>query len=131
MYSTNFIPQGWECPKCKRVYSPTTTMCAHCPEHKQGITSSGTGTINTLSVHTFERDGTSDICKKCGKSYLNHHIISNTTYNTPISNIDTFNNTSSGTMRTHNFESDKKSTSKTKCKICGLEKWQHPNISHT
>jgi hypothetical protein len=49
----------------------------------------------------------------------------------PAIYIDTFNNTSSSTTRTHNFESDKKSTSKTKCKICGLEKWQHPNISHT
>ena len=60
MYSTNFIPQGWECPKCKRVYSPTTTMCAHCPQKLVTTTSTGTGTISTLSVHTFERDGTSD-----------------------------------------------------------------------
>lgn len=23
-------PIGWECPKCGRVYSPTTTMCQYC-----------------------------------------------------------------------------------------------------
>ena len=22
--------QGWICPKCTRVYSPTTTMCFYC-----------------------------------------------------------------------------------------------------
>ena len=84
MYQKSFIPQGWECPKCKRVYSPNTIMCSHCPENTQGITSSGT----TFSVGT------------------------STTYS-------------------HPFESDKKSSSKTKCKICGLEKWQHPMISYT
>lgn len=23
--------QGWECPKCGRVYSPSTPMCMYCP----------------------------------------------------------------------------------------------------
>jgi uncharacterized OB-fold protein len=85
MLQTTFIPQGWECPKCKRVYSPTTSMCSHCPQHNQGVTSSGT----TLNVGT-----------------------SSTTYS-------------------HPFESDKKSSSGTKCKICGLEKFLHPIVSYT
>lgn len=25
-----FYQQGWECPKCGRVYSPTTVMCFYC-----------------------------------------------------------------------------------------------------
>lgn len=25
-----FIRQGWQCPICKRVYSPHTTMCFYC-----------------------------------------------------------------------------------------------------
>ena len=79
MYQTSFIPQGWECPKCKRVYSPTTSMCAHCPQHTQGITSSGT----------------------------------------------------TSTANFHNFESDKKISLKTKCKICGKEAWEHPTITLT
>lgn len=81
MFQTTFIPQGWECPKCKRVYAPTMMQCSHCPENSQG-------TVTTFNVGT-----------------------SNTTYS-------------------HPFESDKIS-SKTKCKICGLEKWQHPIFSYT
>ena len=23
-------PQGWQCPICKRIYSPTTPMCWYC-----------------------------------------------------------------------------------------------------
>lgn len=26
---------GWECPKCGRVYSPLTSMCAHCGRSDQ------------------------------------------------------------------------------------------------
>lgn len=26
----SFAPQGWQCPICKRVYSPTTPMCYTC-----------------------------------------------------------------------------------------------------
>lgn len=47
---------------------------------------------------------------------------------------ETFNINSTGTNTTylmHSFESDKKSSSKTKCKICGLERWQHPVITYT
>ena len=24
------IPQGWQCPVCGRVYSPTSPMCLYC-----------------------------------------------------------------------------------------------------
>ena len=33
------IPQGWECPRCKSVYSPITAKCWHCPVQSiQGTT---------------------------------------------------------------------------------------------
>ena len=47
---------------------------------------------------------------------------------------ETINLNTTGTNVTylmHSFESDEKSSSKTKCKICGLEKWQHPVITYT
>ena len=33
--------QGWQCPCCKKVYSPTTTMCFTCGQ--QGTTTTATG----------------------------------------------------------------------------------------
>lgn len=42
--------QGWECPKCGRVYSPTTTMCKFCP----GQT---TWTTNTPIINTCNGTG--------------------------------------------------------------------------
>ena len=29
-YNFNFAPQGWQCPICKRVYSPTYPWCIFC-----------------------------------------------------------------------------------------------------
>lgn len=29
----NIAMQGWQCPICKRVYSPFTTMCPYCGNH--------------------------------------------------------------------------------------------------
>ena len=26
------IQQGWQCPCCRRIYSPTTPMCFTCPQ---------------------------------------------------------------------------------------------------
>jgi len=31
MLNTPFVAQGWQCPICGRVYSPTTVMCFSCP----------------------------------------------------------------------------------------------------
>lgn len=28
------VPQGWQCPVCKRVYSPTVPMCYYCGNKK-------------------------------------------------------------------------------------------------
>ena len=39
-----FAQQGWQCPVCKRVYSPTTPMCWYC----------GNGTVTTSTTTTVE-----------------------------------------------------------------------------
>jgi RNA polymerase subunit RPABC4/transcription elongation factor Spt4 len=89
MSNFDFTPQGWECPKCKRVYSPTTIMCIACPS-LTGSTSNSTtgapigvdlfGTTSTAMLHNFqEGEGTSKTkCKICGKEKLGHLIISYT-----------------------------------------------------
>lgn len=30
----NIISQGWVCPKCGHVYSPTTDMCRYCGQYE-------------------------------------------------------------------------------------------------
>lgn len=40
-----FAAQGWQCPICKRVYSPTTPMCWYCGGEKKTVVSTGTSTI--------------------------------------------------------------------------------------
>ena len=82
MVQTTFIPQGWECPKCKRVYSPTTSMCSHCPQHNQGLASTGTilnvGSSSTWMAHNFESDKKNGKCNICGLQKAQHPLISYT-----------------------------------------------------
>ena len=35
-------PQGWQCPVCKRVYSPYTPMCYYCGGEQKVTVSTGT-----------------------------------------------------------------------------------------
>ncbi len=85
MSNFDFTPQGWECPKCKRVYSPQTMMCIACPS----MTSSTTNTVTTTLTSeycVFEPGGTidgfyyPDFCKKCGQQKQYHTF---TVYNAP------------------------------------------------
>lgn len=88
MSNFNFTPQGWECPKCHRVYSPTTMMCIACPQYTKGETTTnlpigtpiggggyGTTTTSTTKCMIFVADpesGTSPKCINCGKSQIDH-----------------------------------------------------------
>jgi len=89
MQQFDFTTQGWECPRCKRVYSPTTIMCIVCPSLSGtgmgtsstpiGVGGYGTTTASTL-CRLFVPDpssGTSPKCINCGKSQLDHSTITN------------------------------------------------------
>ncbi len=95
MNNFDFTPQGWECPKCKRVYSPSTMMCVACPS-LTGSTSNSTITSSTSQFQgnfdlncVFEPGGTidgfyyPDFCIKCGKEKQYHKY---TVYNAPKNN---------------------------------------------
>lgn len=81
MYNYNFINQGWECPKCKRVYSPTTSMCLHCPQSTVTTTVLSTGTSTTRLCIAFTADPSNSSntkCANCGLEKHQHPIISYT-----------------------------------------------------
>lgn len=42
-----FMQQGWQCPICRRVYSPFTSMCLYCG--KGEISTSTSTNIETVS----------------------------------------------------------------------------------
>lgn len=44
MDSYNFAQQGWQCPICKRVYSPFTPCCFTCGA--EGVTKTSTGSTD-------------------------------------------------------------------------------------
>lgn len=60
----NAFLQGWECPKCGRVYSPSTMMCPYCGNDQTGNyhfgTNAGDGPLVFRSCstckHTFGED---------------------------------------------------------------------------
>ena len=49
--------QGWECPKCGGVYSPTTPQCFQCPQ----ATVTTTGACNRMDHLP------NSMCTACGK----------------------------------------------------------------
>ena len=54
MYDTpQFIPQGWQCPVCKRVYSPDFPFCTACGNTE-------TYTTTNTQVGSTPLDGTSE-----------------------------------------------------------------------
>ena len=47
------VQQGWQCPRCQRVYSPTTQMCLFC-QPRQTIQ---TPTTNPVPPYTWMGSG--------------------------------------------------------------------------
>ncbi len=45
MFNENFAQQGWQCPICKRVYSPMTAMCYYCGHNSTAVPFTGTGSM--------------------------------------------------------------------------------------
>lgn len=48
------VQQGWQCPLCKRVYSPFTPCCFYCGEEGMTKTSTGIDLQKHQSVTTVE-----------------------------------------------------------------------------
>ena len=55
----NFASQGWQCPICKRVYSPSTAMCFNCPNNGTTVTTGSTTLTPTPGKKTITLKGVS------------------------------------------------------------------------
>lgn len=44
------VQQGWQCPSCRRCYSPSMVMCSYCPA--EPVTSTGTNVSPGCSCGT-------------------------------------------------------------------------------
>ena len=51
-YDFSFAPQGWQCPICKRVYSPTYPWCIFCGN--ETVTTTDRTTLNINNNDFFE-----------------------------------------------------------------------------
>ena len=78
MDNYNLAQQGWQCPICKRVYSPTTAMCYYCGSRETVTTTTGTVNPQEGCWELLPMILTSDPpkhkwqCKRCG-----HEIVTN------------------------------------------------------
>lgn len=57
---TDFAPQGWVCPKCGHVMSPTTPVCPFCPVKMETQTT-------CTSASSFDYQGDSYVVTKTGE----------------------------------------------------------------
>lgn len=77
-YTKGTIQQGWECPKCGRIYSPTTPMCSHCPQKvKPSATTNNlvnrAYTSTSIGLHNFVASQENDFkCAICGAYESGH-----------------------------------------------------------
>lgn len=44
------VQQGWQCPICKKVYSPTTIMCLYCGDTKYNTSADTQPVINMPNI---------------------------------------------------------------------------------
>ena len=72
-YNVDFAPQGWQCPICKRVYSPITPMCYYCGN---GVVTTTTNIETPKTEEDFTEkwkktiNGTSNY-----ETYQNHNVV--------------------------------------------------------
>lgn len=54
----NFVLQGWECPKCHRIYSPNQNFCLYCNDNRviYATTTSNEWRKNTTIDDILRRD---------------------------------------------------------------------------
>ena len=62
MNEVNWMQQGWECPKCGAVMSPTTACCVNCRGNRCGSTGSAIGNPLTMDEWIKQQSFPSNLC---------------------------------------------------------------------
>jgi hypothetical protein len=62
MNEVNWMQQGWECPKCGAVMSPTTACCVNCRGNKGGDTDSTINNPLTMDEWIKQHSYPSNFC---------------------------------------------------------------------
>jgi hypothetical protein len=62
MNEINWMQQGWECPKCGAVMSPTTACCVNCRGNKGDSVSIATGSPLTIDEWAKQQSFPSNLC---------------------------------------------------------------------
>lgn len=57
-----FAQQGWQCPVCHRVYSPTTPMCYYCGNYE--TTTSTSMTIDDAQIDWLHHEAVTETEKQ-------------------------------------------------------------------
>ena len=67
----SFAPQGWQCPVCKRVYSPWESMCRYCGNGAENVNAPSTTGVPLIdwsrTTSTTGLAGKSETVKESGE----------------------------------------------------------------
>ena len=52
----NLISQGWQCPVCKHVYSPSVSVCLYCPGEIVFTTTTNVINVDGMTGAEFDKE---------------------------------------------------------------------------
>ena len=65
--TTTWVPIGWKCPVCKRVFSPSTTMCMFCGGVQKEVVNTTETTVDWTLPTTITGNGSESVTLKEGE----------------------------------------------------------------
>lgn len=60
-YEFSYAQQGWQCPICKRVYSPLQPMCMYCG-NENIKTSTGLSDTKSITINPVKTENETKMC---------------------------------------------------------------------
>ena len=89
MYRDPFIQQGWQCPKCGRIYSPNQPMCFFCYNEHTTITASNTTSTYCTKLNDYPYEEIMKAYDNDGNAMLKNMWFEKSCKNKHVSHKDT------------------------------------------